>query len=151
MQLIGQQKGHNPNDVIYNFSLPPKSLKFDEYLLPWELLYRGIHKDDKVNNENLVHLKAKLRDTSLSSYRAYNSKNHRYENLSREEFEALLKLVSSNDIIIQKGDKGNTVVILDKTTYIEKMESLLSDQSKFTKVNFDRKYKVNKKRYHWTP
>ena len=39
-------------------------------------------------------------------------------------------LTKQNDIIIQKADKGNTTVILDKESYIEKMKELLGDTSK---------------------
>ena len=37
-------------------------------------------------------------------------------------------------MVIQKSDKGNSVVIVDKDTYIKRMENLLSDQRKFEKV-----------------
>ena len=40
-------------------------------------------------------------------------------------------LTKQKNIIMQKADKGNTVVILDKESYIEKMKELLSDTSKF--------------------
>ena len=41
----------------------------------------------------------------------------------------------NNDIIIQKADKGNTVVIIDKDAYKTKMKSLISDPSKFKKLD----------------
>ena len=37
--------------------------------------------------------------------------------------------------MIQKSDKRNSVVILDKDVYIKHMESLLSDKGKFAKVD----------------
>ena len=39
-----------------------------------------------------------------------------------------------NTKVIQKSDKGNSVVILDKNVYIKHMESLLSNKAKFEKV-----------------
>ena len=41
---------------------------------------------------------------------------------------------SNKDIVIQKSDKGNSVVIVDKDTCIKRMENILSDQRKFEKV-----------------
>ena len=66
------------------------------------------------SHESLIHLKSGIKDLGLSTYRVYNKKDHRYENLSVEEFEAFEKLVKNNDLIIQKADKGNTVVLIDR-------------------------------------
>ena len=56
------------------------------------------------------------------------------QNLSKEELAALTNLSKNKDIIIQKSDKGNSAVIVDKDTYIKRMENLLSDQRNFEKV-----------------
>ena len=45
-------------------------------------------------------------------------------------------LSSRKDIIIQKADKGNSVVILNKTDYIKRMTEMLLDIDKFKKLNF---------------
>ena len=52
-------------------------------------------------------------------------------NLSSSEAKALRNLTKQKDIIIKKAGKGNTIVILDKKSYIEKMKELLSENSKF--------------------
>ena len=56
------------------------------------------------------------------------------QNISKEVLAALANLSTNKDIVIQKSDKGNSVVIVDKDTYIKRMENLLSDQRKFEKV-----------------
>ena len=56
------------------------------------------------------------------------------QNLSKDELAALANLSKNKDIVIQKFGKGNSVVIVDKDTYIKRMENLLSDQRKFEKV-----------------
>ena len=50
---------------------------------------------------------------------------------------------SNKDILIQKADKDNCIVIIDRTTYVNKMEKLLSDTSKFEKIEFNSKHKFN--------
>ena len=53
------------------------------------------------------------------------------DNLSKKEHLALKNLVKNRDLIIQKADKGNTVVILNKNDYISIIKVILSDSSKF--------------------
>ena len=165
--LIGQQTAHDPNQIIFNYSsyqlndieqsllckglnyaLPPKKLKYEDYLMPFEILYRNVRDDDNASAEKLVYLRTKLSHIAVSSLRAYNRIDHRFENISKEEHEAFIKLASNDNIIIQKSDKGNSVVIVDKKTYIRKMELLLSDKTKFRKVVFNPKFKVNKDLIH---
>ena len=67
---------------------------------------------------------------------------------SREEYDAFIRLASNDSIIIQNADKGNTVVVVDRVSYVEKMEELLSDTRKFVKVQFNPKHTVNKEIRH---
>ena len=90
-----------------------------DYLLPFELLFRDIC-DENQRNESILHLKSKIKDVGLSSFRLYNKKDHRFENLSEEEYQAFLSLSKNNAIIIQRAAKGNTVVLLEKSSYIKK-------------------------------
>ena len=78
--------------------------------------------------------KVKKKDVGLSSYRIYNKKDHHFENLSLEESDAFINLNNNENIIIQKADKGNTVVIIDQANFIREMENILLDANKFLKV-----------------
>ena len=40
-------------------------------------------------------------------------------NLSKDEFESLCKLKNENNLAIQNADKGNTIVILGKDSYLK--------------------------------
>ena len=152
-ELIAEHSQHDPDDVIKNFSsyklnaietsllvkgldyaTPPRKLKFEDYLLPFELLYRDIF-DENSPPENLLHLKSGIKDQALSTYRLYNKKDHRFENLSEDEYEAFVNLANNNDVIIQKADKGNTVVLIDRTDYIKRWRSFL-----MTKPNLVKSY-----------
>ena len=96
------------------------------------MFYRDIRNVEILSNEDLDFVKTKTKETALSSFRQCN-KNPQ-QNLSKEELAALTNLSKNKDIVIQKSDKGNSVVIVDKDTYIKRMENLLSDQRKFEKV-----------------
>ena len=166
LELMGEKLQHDPEKTIYNFSsdalsdadksiptkglnfaLPPKRMQFHDYLLPFELLFRDVM-NEKVSNEKLLNLKSRIKDIGLSSFRTYNKKDRQFANISKDEYEAFIKLSGNKDIIIQKADKGNTVVIVDKQVYIEKIETLLGDTSKFVKVEFSKSYKCNDELRH---
>ena len=53
-----------------NFALPPKKLKYEDYMLPFELLYRDFYNLDKKEDE-LVFAKNELRHIAYSSFKAY--------------------------------------------------------------------------------
>ena len=52
-------------------------------------------------------------------------------------------LSKSKDIVIQKADKGNSVVILDKCSYISAIEEILNDNSKFSKLDIPAGKEIN--------
>ncbi len=59
-------------------------------------------------------------------------------NLTREQCDALKSLRADEDIVILPADKGNAVVLLNKTDYSRMMENdILSDQSKFIPIASD--------------
>ena len=141
----------NPEKVIFNFSyykpsdaekkllakglnicLAPKQLNHVDYLVHFQLFHKNIRNLEVLSNEDLDFVKTKTKETELSSFRQHNKSPQ--QNLSKEELAALASLSKNKDIVIQKSDKGNSVVIVDKETYIKRMENLLSDQRKFERV-----------------
>ena len=58
-----------------------------------------------------------------------------HQNLFKYEFIALRDFSKNKDLIIQKSDKGNSLVFVDWQDYIKKMDNVYSDQKKFTIVN----------------
>ena len=63
-------------------------------------------------------VKIKVKETALLPFRQ-NNKNSQ-QSISKEELAALTNLSKNKDIVIQKFDKGNSLVIVDKETYIKK-------------------------------
>ena len=125
-----------------SFPLPAQKLKFENHVFAFELLYRNVINGERKDDDSPMHLKSKIKNVGLSSFRLYNKKDHRFENLTEDEYEAFLSLKSNKNIIIQKADKGNSVVVIDHLKYIRKIEELLSDHSKFVKMEFNSKHTV---------
>ena len=67
---------------------------------------------------------------------------------------AVQNLRKNKNMVIQKSDMGNSVVIVDKTDYLDKMENLLNDTCKFEKINLKNdgilSFAVNQKKYALT-
>ena len=59
-------------------------------------------------------------------------------NLTRNERLALKELTSNNDIIINKADKGSTIVVRNKKDYIREGLEHLSDSNTYLKLDCDR-------------
>ena len=119
--IASSKTSHDPQKVIFNYSshvlteseksllckglnfaIPPDKLEHSDFLLPFELLYRDIQNVD-VTDQKKQLLKARIKDSALSSFSSYN-KNSAALNLTKEEF-ASLKSPSKNDsLITQKSD-----------------------------------------------
>ena len=80
-------------------------------------------------------MKARLLDTALVSYESFTNDTSPSENLTTSEFKALVNLFKIQNIVIQKGDKGNIIVILDKISYIGTIEEILIDHVKFSNLD----------------
>ena len=115
------------------FSISIKKLNYADYLANFGLFYRSIYNLDNISNEDLDFVKTKMKDAALTLFRNYNANIPR--KLSDEEFKASQNLSKNTNLVIQKSDKGNSVVILDKDVYTKHMESLLSNKAKFEKVD----------------
>ena len=87
-----------------------------------------------MHSEDLPLIKARLLDTVLPSYESFSRDQSPSENLTVSQFKALRQLSKNKDIVIQKADKGNTIVILDKISYISATEETLNDQTKFSNL-----------------
>ena len=45
--------------------------------------------------------------------------------------------MKNKDLVIQKADKGNNIIILNRSDYISKLSKILEDTSKFRIVNIE--------------
>ena len=63
--------------------------------------------------------------------------------LTKEEFASLKSLPKNDSLIIQKSDKGNSIAIINKDDYLQKMRNILTDSSKFSEVFVTNKKHLN--------
>ena len=99
-----------------NSAIPPKNINYADCMLPFELLYRDIDFLEVSNLDN------------VSNFSSYKDTGKTFEeNLPKAEFDVLKVLLKNKDIIVQKEDKGNTVVILNRKDYVCKMKNILND------------------------
>ena len=115
-------------------------LEYSDFLLRFELLYRDIQNVD-VTDQKKQFLRVRIKDT-FSSFNSYN-KNSGPLNLTIEEFASLESLSKSNSNQIQKSDQWNSIVIVNKDDYVQKMQNILSDFSKFSEICIAKEIHVN--------
>ena len=151
---------HDPEQAIHNFSdhvlteaekfllcrglqfaLASPTLEYADYMFSFELLYRDI-KTTNLNTLQNETIKSKLLGTAFSLFHTF-KKNKTKTNLSKIELQALNSLLQNKDIIIQKADKGNNIVVIDKDDYKNKMKAIISDRSKFENLDIQEEKHFN--------
>ena len=105
-----------------NYALPPIKRNYGNYMTPFELFYREIRKLP-IEDHELEKVKTEIKKEAYSSFDNHNFWNEL--NISKEEFLALKGLSSNKDNILQKADKGNSVVLVNKADYTKRMKELL--------------------------
>ena len=85
-------------------------------------------------SEKRDFFKNKLKNICFSTLNSHNF-DQVNANLTRSECKSLKELIQRKDLVFQKADKGNTVVINNRENYLKGMKSLLSDNSKFIPLN----------------
>ena len=94
-----------------------------------------------VSDNILERLKVEIKREVFSSYDNYSFWDEL--NISKEEHVALKGLSANKDLIIQKSDKGNSVVLLNRNDYIKRMNEMLSDSSEFKKLKLKPGKEIN--------
>ena len=118
------------------YSFFPSSINFKKVQAEFESLFSQIVPFVNSNN-NLLRLKccfAKCYDTFISSF-IFDKKSDRYFSTDiHSTIKCIKDKTEKYGLIIVKADKGNTVVIMFKQKYDEKMMLILNDRSKFEPV-----------------
>ena len=113
------------------FGLPPTSVKHEEVLADFEVLYAQLVHHKPWFEEQLAALKVRLSDLAHAYCKSPNNLDDFL--MTKECFQAI-KSLQKNEIFITKPDKGAGVVILNKNDYNDKMKTILNDMTKFLDV-----------------
>ena len=116
-----------------NFAIPPRMKNLDvlveaEFELGWQQLNEMMPLTQEKGREcksTLGHLCQKYANQKLDKTGFP---------LHREHMEVIGELKRNTELVITKPDKGNGVVLLNRCDYVQKMESILSDERKFRKI-----------------
>ena len=118
-----------------NFSINPGKLNYGDYCANFELLFVDIKNNAHLSHHNLDVVKTQLKEVALSSYNEHNRSPGKYSNLTKEESDCLRNLSNNKELVIQKSDKGNAIVILNRIDYVDRVKELLLDSTKFQVTN----------------
>ena len=120
------------------FCLPVNKPNFFRYFLAFEKLYKFLSSLNPYNPEcSDFNLKASLQNIAYRWNSNNNHVNRLYNPLSKQHILALRNLSKDETITISRPDKGRGVVILNRNDYINKVQTILSDNSKFQHVSDD--------------
>ena len=96
---------------------------------------------ENINRSILNNRKSEEIKSQIKAHLSYlaNSYFYNYKPSPRilRQHRVLRNLRKNKDIVITKPDKGNGVVILDRKLYNNAIEEIISDSSKFEKLNED--------------
>ena len=113
------------------FSIQPNNIRKSEIFTIFE----------KIHLSFLNNLKSEETKSQIKAYLLYlaNSYFYNYKPSPRilRQHRVLRNLRKNKDIVVTKPDKGNGVVILDRKLYDNAIEEIISDSSKFEKLNED--------------
>ena len=119
------------------FAFPLNKLSFYNYFLPFERLSRSLKNYDvyggpesnNIFNTNFKHL-------ALSYF--YNFDHNKCKDPNNLKHIGVLKdLAKDKELMILRPDKGYGIVLMDRTDYLDKMNVIISDVSKFRSVKED--------------
>ena len=120
------------------YAIYPGKLNFARPFLCFETLFKVMsgHALYDPCAKGFSYVKSSLRQLANWYYYSHENKPG-VNNLDKDEMDALKVLSNDHSIVITKPDKGQGVVLLNKSDYVSKMLAILNDNSKFRKVTGD--------------
>ena len=149
---ISQPKFISPRDIVKNyilsnyilsqqeefllslgldFCLPNFKPNYCQFFLPFERFFHHIR--SLPAHINLEKAQQSIQNIAYKVFSSLKGPNW-FPFFNRDDFLLLKKLSKNKAIIICRPDKGRGVVILNRHDYVQKMENILSDSSKFVEV-----------------
>ena len=120
-----------------SFALPNHKINFVDHFFSFEKLIQGL--DSKTINQecgmNKTELSKIISSIAHTSFSEFNELKHTIPRLPECQLKALDNLRKDPSITITRPDKGRGAVILDKEDYVNEMEKILDDETKFTRIS----------------
>ena len=95
------------------------------------MFYRSIQNLDVLSNGDLDFVKTKINDAALNSFHFYNA--HVPQHLYDKELKALYKLFKNIILVVQKEDKGSSLVLVNRDVYVNQMKKFSKATLRFRK------------------
>ena len=118
------------------YSILPSHFDFLQTQASFEQLYQQSRAF--LNFRSKIEFKRMLMNL-YSKYKSgyFYSKDQSFSNLPPDQLAALKNLSTDKSLILRKPDKGNGVLVLNKSDYLSKMYQILKDQNKFRPTTLD--------------
>ena len=113
----------------------PENIKCSYYLFPLKLLLFSDVNSVTFSSLDKECVKSRLQDCAYWPFKQVLKISDK--NLLDEELKALKNLFENMDLVIQKADRGNTIVILNKDDCVSRLNPVLDGTSKFQKVRVE--------------
>ena len=137
-----------------NFGLPCYKPKFENFFLPFEKLFRLVK--DLPSIETTRSARNIIQDISHRFFVKLKKSSSWLPFFNKHDLGILKSLALNKNIVICRPDKGNGVVLLNRSDYNEKMHNILNDDTKFKKIGnpeykqiFFQEDKINRKLRAW--
>ena len=143
----------NPDDVVLNYSsvpipsriktllafglqfgLPVFKINYYDYFLAFETMVDRLGNYFVSDKDKLDEFIKQLHHLSHKYFYNFKPRKIFSSIFNRNDIKQLVSLSRNENIVICKPDKGKGVVIIDKTSYIDKMSEMIEDSSKFEEI-----------------
>lgn len=114
-----------------NFGIPPAKLSHEAVIAEFEMCWQQLE-GMVTSDERRATCKTSLANIA-QRYASAKIDRTGYP-LGKEHMKTIKELRQNHDVIITRPDKGNGVVIMNRTEYVEKMTSILSQTDKFQRI-----------------
>ena len=118
----------------FDFKLPVFKLSFHKYFLSIEKLIHSVNKCKIRDGHNFGRVLDNIKSVAFNIFYNFKSKDVFSPIFSKSDFKLLKNLGQDKNVVICSPDKGRGVVILDKEQYLAKMNDIVSDSTKFQKL-----------------
>ena len=114
-----------------SFGLPKLKINYIQHYFGFEKLLASLKKLKGGNFNDIVQ---GITTVAHDSFKDFPKHKYSLPSLPKTLFQALKTLKADKSIIITKPDKGRGTVILDKVEYVNKVEEILNDKTKFKSI-----------------